>query len=1457
VTADPRTDFRAAGAAAAAGWRVLERRPRSVRGTPARWREVAAALDGGNLRPPTAPPARGAGEANAARLLHGWLLDCRQAATRLRRALHAHDGRETLPRVYCLASAFLDTTGGAFDADALTAFADGAQAARPLDTAELWALRPMLQLRMLEQYAGAADAAARATALDALRAIGETPWREVVEGLSVIERVLRLDPSGTYPRMDAESRDLCHGAIGTLADRVGMTEVSVAEIAIALAREAEHRAVPDARTQARRTHVGFYLLDRGLVELRHRIGYHPPVRRWATEAVLAAPAAFYMGGVVLVAAVLVLLVQQALVGYYATVVGGILLIPLAVQAAVEIMGGLAALLVPPRPLPKLDFTDGIPDDCTTMVAVPTLLLDEEQVRGLVAHLEVRFLANRDPNLHFALLTDPPDSSEPVDHRDALAELAAQLIDDLNAKYGTERRGSFFLFHRHRVYNPGEQAWMGWERKRGKLLDLNLLLRGERDHFPVKRGDLSVLPRVAYVITLDSDTQLPPGVAQRLVGTIAHPLNRAVIDPVRNLVVDGYGIIQPRVGVSVTSALRSRLAGIYSGQTGVDIYTRAVSDVYQDLFGEGTFTGKGIYEVDVLRVVLERRFPANALLSHDLIEGAYCRAGLASDVEVIDDYPSHYSAYNRRKHRWVRGDWQVARWLLPRVPDYYGRSIPNPITGLSRWKIHDNLRRSTIEPLTALLLVAGWLVLVGTADRWTLATLALIALPPYVLFALDLLRIRRPGDVAPRLRGAVDGLVRAHVGLLVYVAFLAHQTLVQLDAVGRSMWRSFVTRRKLLEWETAAEVERDTARRTPIDRYLDAMPWLVLALAVTIFFLSPASLPVAAPILVLWAASKPVAQWLNGAPDRSAPEPDPAAREFLRGVALRTWWYFRDFGGAAHRWLVPDNVQADPPLVAYRTSPTNLGFLLNARLAAVELGYLTLPEAAAETLGTLEAIGRLERVNGHLLNWYDTRTGAALAPRFISTVDSGNFAVCCWTTAEAMRELAARPLFGPALWQGIRDHLAAAGPAGAALREHVVMLGDRMGAWLAELPALIARASDPDLDAVRKRLEAVRDLVERYAPWAAPGEPGAWAGSSLPAPEEVAPARMPRRLDAALEAAAAAGLPAAQRARLESAHAAHAELLGALETIAGRAERLVAAMDFAPLYDRRRRLLSIGMDADDRRRASSCYDLLASEARLAAFVAIAKGDVPVESWFRSGRPLVSVAGTSALLSWSGTMFEYLMPTLWMRSYPDTLLDRSARAAVQEQVRYGRERNIVWGISESAYAARDAAGAYQYYAFGVPTLRLRPEADERLVVAPYASGLALGVLPALAAPNLARMAALGWLGQYGFVDAVDYESSADGRSPEVVRTWMAHHQGMNLVSLANLLADGPFVRWFHASRRVQAVELLLQERVPVGVVGSAPRARPQELRRRWLRKRSTTTPRAAAARRAGPADPEDPA
>ena len=602
------------------------------------------------------------------------------------------------------------------------------------------------------------------------------------------------------------------------------------------------------------------------------------------------PTAYYFGGIAFLTFAVIAFLLIGARTPLSLFVGFVLLSLPATEAAWGMMNQLTAFILPPRLLPKLKFSDGIPAEYATMVVVPTLVVSDAYVRRMVRELEVRYLANRDANLYFALLTDAPDSQHPFDQSDELVSLASNLVKDLNRRYAQRGGAVFFLFHRFRTFNPSEESWMGWERKRGKLLDLNELLRGHSDRFPVKVGDLSVLPRIKYVITLDADTQLPRDVARDLVATLAHPLNRAVIDPMTNTVVEGYGMLQPRVGISVQSASRSLLASIYSGQTGLDLYTRAISDVYQDLFGEGSFAGKGIYEVDTVRQVLGQRFPCNAILSHDLIEGAYARSGLVSDIEVIDDYPTQFSAYSRRKHRWVRGDWQIMLWLLPRVRDALGRSIPNPLSLLSRWKILDNLRRSLVEIATFVLLLAGWLSLPGSPTRWTLVVLVLLLIPTYLKLAISLLRVRPGQNLQAKLKEIADDFVTDQINVFFMLAFLSHQMLVMLDAIIRTVVRVTITRKKLLEWETAAQAEI-AARETPVDLYLAWTPWLSVVIGATVAVCHPAAFPAAAPLLVLWALAGPLAHWLNRPLPISKTRIARPDEKFLRSACLRTWRFF--------------------------------------------------------------------------------------------------------------------------------------------------------------------------------------------------------------------------------------------------------------------------------------------------------------------------------------------------------------------------------------------------------------------------------------------------------------------------------------------------------------------------------------------------------------------------------------
>ena len=947
-----------------------------------------------------------------------------------------------MPRVVAIAQDFLRAVEYQYSDRAFATYVEAFQSLIVLNMDELSLLGPALKLVELEEYVTRGEEVLQAPEgernismlIGSMRDLSEAPWKELLEPLIVFEQVLAQDPAKAYARMDYASRELYRHTVTHYAEHSDCSEMEIAGTALELAEESTRHPASDSRLAWRRSHVGYYLIGEGARQLRARAGVRLPFSESVQEFLRRHPDEFYLGGIEILTLLIVLAIMTPVFSIFNTFLGRIfailvLLLP-ASQSAVEVMNYLTTALLRPRILPKLDFSEGIPDDCVTMVAVPTLLLSEKQVRHLVDDLEVRYLGNSSANLHYALLSDMPDSAEAPNEDDPLVELAARLIRDLNKKYEGNGFGTFSLFHRHRIYNPREGVWMGWERKRGKLLDFNRLINDKYDSFPVKIGDLSLLPRVRFVLTLDSDTELPRGAAHRLVGAIAHPLNQAIIDPRENIVVAGYGILQPRVGISVQSASQSRLASIYSGQTGFDIYTRAMSDVYQDLFGEGIFAGKGIYEVETLSQVLEHRFPRNALLSHDLIEGAYARAGLVSDVELIDDYPSHYSAYNRRKHRWVRGDWQIVSWLFGSVPDETGRRVPNPISFLSRWKILDNLRRSLVEPGIFLLFVLGWTALPGSPLYWTLVTIAILFVPPWFQFAFSVVRALIAGQFSP-IRDAIGGLGKAMVSVVLTLTFLAHQTLISIDAVFRTFYRRLISRQRLLQWETAAEAELVISKRTFVDVLLNWTPAVALVVGVIVHYSHRHALPDALPILFLWAIGKPVSLWLNRPPRPLHRNITVQDQRFLRRAAMHIWRYYSEYSTAEHNWLIPDNVQEEPARIAARLSPTNLGFLFNARQVACEFGYLTVPEFVEQTLHTLDTVAKLPKDHGHLYNWYDTRTLVPDKPRFISTVDSGNLLASLITLKGGCQDLLSRPLLNPALLDGYADFL-------CALAEHEVI-----------------------------------------------------------------------------------------------------------------------------------------------------------------------------------------------------------------------------------------------------------------------------------------------------------------------------------------------------------------------------------------------------------------------------------
>jgi cellobiose phosphorylase len=1274
------------------------------------------------------------------------------------------------------------------------------------------------QLVQSENQQQAADQVSVSNSISSLRFLGAADWKAFVEARSGVERVLRSDPAGVYSRMDFATRDHYRHVVEATARRHGLTEVSVAEHALGLARKAAARTDPDVRT----THVGFYLIGEGLSRLEQATGGALSLAGRARRSCLSRPLGLYLGGV----ALLTLLPTAGLVAEvrgdggagWLPWLAGLFLLLCTSQVAVALVNALVTRLTTPHALPKMDVSKGIPSEARTLVVVPALITDQESVERLVDALEVRFLGNRDDHICFGLLTDLADAAhETLPEDEALERLAARRIDELNEKYESR----FFLFHRPRRWNPEEHVWMGYERKRGKLAELNALLRGEGPgRFSRVVGDTATLPFVKYVITLDADTQLPRDAARLMVGAMLHPLNRPRYDERERRVTAGYGILQPRVAISLSGATRSWYARLSASEPGIDPYTRVVSDAYQDLFGEGSFIGKGIYDVDAFELAVGGRFPENRILSHDLLEGCYARAGLLTDVQVYEEYPACYAEDVRRRHRWIRGDWQLWRWLLPAVPGGDGRRTRNPLPALGRWKLFDNLRRSLASAALVGMFLAAWARL-SPAWAWTLGGVGFLVLPAFVVSLTGV--VRKPADVrlGSHLAGGARLLGRQLAQALLTLACLPYEAFFSLDAALRTVTRLLVTHRRLLEWTPSGD--GGGPGRCGLAGALTRM-WSAPALAgVACAYLAlarPTSLVVAGPILFLWLAA-PAITWYIGRPLTRRPARLTAEQfRFLGGVARRTWGFFDTYVGPDDHWLPPDNYQESPaPGVAHRTSPTNMGLALLAGLSACDFGYLSAGRLLDRTARAFQSMSSMERHRGHFFNWYDTRSLAPLEPRYISSVDSGNLAGHLLTLRPGLLALAGDQVLPARAFLGLRDtfSLAAGSSRGTPtatmtrLRQALAsacetgpktiadgrLALERLGSMAQALAAELAGAGDPSSSRWASLLaDQCADLlsdVSSLMPWTEP------PGSAAPSAPPPVLAAIPTLAElAALEGEW--GDPARSR-------------LGVIDRLASQAADL-ATVEWGFLLDEARHLLSIGYNVAERRRDAGHYDLLASEARLAAFVAIAQGQLPQESWFALGRLLTLSAGGPVLLSWSGSMFEYLMPLVVMPRYDDTLLDQTCRAAVTCQIEYGRHRGVPWGISESGYNLLDARLTYQYRAFGVPGLGLRRGLSDDLVVAPYASALALMVTPEDACANLQRLAAEGVEGEHGFYEAIDYTRSRlpRGHAHAVVRAYMAHHQAMTFLSLAQVLRHGRMQERFASDPAFQATALLLQERIP---------------------------------------------
>ena len=1431
---------------------------------------------------------------------------------------------DAIPRIQVVAMAIVQRGAVRLDVEQIRNFVQAFQNEAPLKVGEMWALPLMLRLSVLEALAdGLADitklkwdAAPESIVLTRLRSESDSAeaesetkvvnsilnlrlfatldWKTFFETTSALERILRHDPAQAYAQSDFETRNQYRSIVEELAEGSAVPEDQITARAIELA---------ESGSSAREKHVGFYLIDEGRRILENAISFHPTLRGRFLDFVRDHATFVYLGSIFFIT-----LLIFAYTLYFAVQVGAnlahvIVLTLLALfpasAIAVELVNWLTVLVIPPRTLPKLDFSAGVPDEFRTMVVIPALFGTDKDVVFLTQQIERHFVANGDPNIVFALLTDFADAPEKQMPQDAeLVTHAKDIIQQLNKKYGNPAYQPFYLFHRERMWNPGESSWMGWERKRGKLEEFNHLLRGATDTtYTIQFGDLSVLPSIRYVITLDADTLLPRESAHRLIGTMAHPLNQAEFEPGSGEIKAGYTVLQPRAQVRPAVVNQSIFTRAYAGDSIIDLYSRAVSDVYQDIFGEGNYVGKGLYDVDAFHRSLEDKVPENHLLSHDLFEALQGRCGLVTDVVVFEDYPPHYLAYTDRMHRWVRGDWQLLPWLWNWVPHRTKGRVRNTLSIIDQWKLFDNLRRSLLDPVSFILFLCAWFFLPGSQFAWVLFALSPFLMPIITNTISQLRSIQEE-----QTRRIITRPVRmAALRALLEIVFLPHETLIYLDAILTTITRMFFSHRNMLQWITAAHTVQLFGKRLRVKSAWQAMivaPLLAITLALIIGVQNRMLFLYSSPLLLAWIISPYLAARISK-PDIQQPIPlTPAQENKLRLLARSTWLYFEHFVSPEDKWLPPDHFQEKPRgQVAHQTSPTNIGLMLMSTLAAHDLGYIGAPEFALRLRDTFDSMNSLERVRGHFLNWYDTRTLAPLLPRYISTVDSGNLAACLLVLKQGCLEIKNAPVVQ---WRGLVDSLNmlayvleraqlskkahelieviatyasqaempeqddhTAPAVLAELLEHGQVKLDNLVMDVIEesedeIPSQTLRALSIWLNVIHYQMRRIRTDLQVMAPWMlaladvpdaltrAEGNPelaAAWEelsallslhptlGETTSISEKAIPVL--ENLMDYLDPSDKASFEWCEVLSydLKTAQKFSASLLNDFSILASRAESFFEEMSFDFLYDPNRHVFRIGYNIESGLMDPNYYDLIASESRISSLIAIARGDVPQEHWLYLSRPITELDGKRALLSWSGTMFEYLMPTLFVESYPNTLMDQSCRVAVEQQIEYATARGVPWGISESSYYNFDSALIYQYQAFGVPHLGYKRGLAEDLVIAPYASIMALAYEPQAVLQNLSWFERNKMWGLYGLYESIDFtaERMKIGEHAAIVRSFMAHHQGMIMLALHHYFSDRRMVKRFHADPRIKSIELLLQEQTPANAPTEHPRPQPVEIGR----------------------------
>ena len=1312
--------------------------------------------------------------------------------------------------------------------------------------------------------------------ITSLKYFSTLEWSTIFEEISFVGNILKEDPAEIYPLMDIATRNYYKGKVEELAAAYGVSETYVAKEAIEIAKSA-YSELSDSDAEdggfQRTNHVGYYLIGKGTEILGGKLGGSskiiPKIRKIVKKnlGLLYFASASLMWVTIIWAAVRYAVSNASQNTVLITVIAGLaVLIPsseIALYAANHIFGSRLG----PAFFPKLELKDGIPEDMGTIIVVPAILPDEKRVEELLGNLERHYLLNKENHLYFALLGCFRDGNSPVEADDSkIIEKAINGIKELNLKYSDPITERFYFFHRNRYFSKENNKWIGWERKRGALLEFNdMILGSDETSIVYASPTFPISKNIRYVITLDSDTILPMDAAKKMIGIMAHPLNRPSIDKEKGIVTEGYGILQPKVDVEMESTNATFFSRIFTGQKYADPYAEAEFDIYQDIFGEGIFTGKGIYDLKVFQTLLKDTFPENAILSHDLLEGSYLRAALVSDVRLVDSFPATYNSFVKREYRWVRGDWQL-------LPFIFGK---NHLSALSRWKMLDNLRRSLVAPSLIGLVILAVTILPGSKMYWI--GLYVLTLAMYLIFNVlgSTTRYLKSNRHSQRIRTkkylpTVGGIKATFYQAILKLIFLPYQSYLIVRAVLVTLWRVFITKKDLLEWVTsAAEERKNNSSLKSYIREMQSSIWIGLAVFLLSLSFQSEAVGLSFIFFVLSVSAPYIAYSIS---QKMADKPCTLTKDELveiSRIARKTWRYFEEFANTENNYLAPDNYQEDSPNgIAHRTSPTNISLGLMAVLTARDFGYIGTKEMKEKLSNTITSIEQMEKWNGHLYNWYNTKSLQPLMPRYISTADSGNLIGYLITLTEGLKGYLKMPITDLQFLNGIRDTLYNGDEEGVKVYQSLgfeliqsidmfswnrivrdlstndTFDGITNESWKMKIKEMLITFNDELLEF----MPAI-DLIEKLPKSLSTG---CFSDYKDDIEEITALLKNNPNLedlpDVYVHAEAIIGEIMFGMKQLETespddliflselrqsftaSATAVSKFLMDYEELIRRVDSLSENTKFLPLYNEKKQLFSIGFDLEAGELTDSYYDLLASEARQASYISIARDEIPPEHWLKLSRSLTVDDGYKGLASWSGTMFEYLMPVLIMKSYKNTMLDETYHFVIRSQKKYGKQNDIPWGISESGFNDTDVNLSYQYKAFGVPWLGLKRGLMEDTVVSPYSTLLALQIDPESAAQNIAYLKEEGLEGAYGFYEAADYTPDRllidDDRS--IIREFMAHHQGMGFMAINNFLHDFIMQKRFFENPAMYASRFLLQEPIPSAVYNFNLKAKPKKIK-----------------------------